>query len=414
VTLIERFRPSLVLRTRDHVAWVLLQQVAVKSLVLIKFLLAARILGPQQFGVLGVAFTALAIVESLSDTGLAQALVQRREASTPRELGGVWTLQMFRGLLAGLAMFVCAPWIAAGFGIPESGHLVALAAVVPLVRNAVNPGFLLLQRSRDFRSIALTESSVLLLDAALGLSLLAAGMGPVAILIGGVMGDALRALVSWTWFRCPIEPHARWREISGLGRFGFWIWGTSALAVLINQFDKLVVARWLGPTQFGLYQTSSRLAQLGIADLASAAGNYLFPTLARLHHQDPAAGRRYFYKSLALVGAATGTLALGIGVFAPFLLSTALGSQWLPAAPVLRALCVAMWIGSLIAVCVAYLRARGWPNTIVVAVVIQFAVLLLISYPAATHGGAVGMAAATAVAGFASLVYMLYKARSHG
>ena len=414
MTLIERFRPSQVLRTRDHVAWVLLQQVAVRSLLLVKFLLAARMLGPQLFGVLGVAFTALTIVEALSDTGLAQALVQRREAATSRELGGVWTLQIFRGLLAGLGMWACAPLIASAFGIPESAPLVALAALVPLMRNVLNPGYMLLQRSRDFRAIALTESSVLLMDAALGLSLLAAGMGPEAILVGSFAGDALRALVSWTWFRKPIVPHVRWREISGLGRFGFWIWGTSALAVLLNQFDKLVVARWLGPVQFGLYQTSSRLAQLGIVDLASAAGNYLFPTLSRLHHSDPAAGRRYFYKALALVGGITGVLALGIAVFAPFLLSSALGPQWLPAAPVLRALCVAMWFGALIAVCVAYLRARGLPNTIVYAVIIQFVVLLLISYPAATHAGAVGMAAATALAGLVSLVYMFSRARSHG
>jgi O-antigen/teichoic acid export membrane protein len=413
VKLAKRLSPSVVLQDPTHPAWVVVQQVSVKALFALKFLVAARMLGPHQFGVVGVALAALTIVEALSETGLAQAMVQNRDRMSPRGLGGVWTLQVIRGLLICLVMSVFAGPMARGFGIPEAEWLITLAAAVPFLRNTVNLGYPLLQREHNFRALALSESAASLLDASLALGALALGMGPAALLLGTLGGDLLKSLLSWTVFRQAMSPHFQWREIASLGRFGFWVWGTSAIAVLINHFDKFVVARWLGPVNFGLYQTSSRLAQLGITDLASAASLYLFPTLSRLHHQDPAQGQRYFRKALVLIGLSSGVLAILLGVFSPWLFELFLGKQWLAAVPVLRVQCVAMWVGAEIAVCVAYLRARGQPEVIVHAVLVQFAVLLALTYPFIQQWGTVGVAATAAIAGAVSLSFMLYKSRPY-
>ena len=71
--------------------WVLGQQVIVRGLVAIKFLAIGRILGPAAIGSVSVALLAVAIAESLSDTGLAQAVVQGKDTPTEDELGAVLT-----------------------------------------------------------------------------------------------------------------------------------------------------------------------------------------------------------------------------------------------------------------------------------------------------------------------------------
>ena len=77
--------------------WVLAQQVAVRGLVAVKFLAIGRLLGPAAIGSVSVALLAVAIAESLSDTGLAQAVVQGRDAPTRDELGAVFTTLVARG-----------------------------------------------------------------------------------------------------------------------------------------------------------------------------------------------------------------------------------------------------------------------------------------------------------------------------
>ena len=69
--------------------WVLLQQFTVRGLVAIKFLAIGRMLGPAAIGSVSVALLAVAVAEALSDTGLAQAVIQGEHAPTRSQLGAV-------------------------------------------------------------------------------------------------------------------------------------------------------------------------------------------------------------------------------------------------------------------------------------------------------------------------------------
>src|SRR5260370_37641618 len=81
---------------QDAAIWVLLQQIVVRGFVAVKFLAIGRILGPAAIGSVSVALLAVAIAEALSDTGLAQAVVQGRETPNRSQLGPVWTTRCSR------------------------------------------------------------------------------------------------------------------------------------------------------------------------------------------------------------------------------------------------------------------------------------------------------------------------------
>lgn len=77
------FLPARARFEHDAAFWVLLQQVVVRGFVALKFLAIGRILGPEAIGAVSIALLAVAIAEALSDTGLAQAVVQ--DAMHPRK-----------------------------------------------------------------------------------------------------------------------------------------------------------------------------------------------------------------------------------------------------------------------------------------------------------------------------------------
>ena len=116
--------------------WVLIQQVAVRGLAAVKFLAIGRMLGPAAIGSVGVALLAVAIAEALSDTGLAQAVVQAKAMPTRPELGAVWTTLTARGLLIGLLLIALAPVMNAQFHLGGSLLLLQLAAALPLILRA--------------------------------------------------------------------------------------------------------------------------------------------------------------------------------------------------------------------------------------------------------------------------------------
>lgn len=396
----------------DHALWVLIQQVAVRGLIALKFLLAARLLGPEQIGLVGIATLSLAIVESLSDTGLSQAVVQRHSKISPQEAGAVWTLQMSRGLVLAIALLLLAVPIAALFKVSASAGLVALAAVIPLLRNAFNPGVFLVQRDRNFRQLSLYEASAALLDFATTLLLIHLGFGAVSILLGNIAGDCVKLVLSWTWFRVPLQPTFQWRLIRELTSFGKWVWGTSVVTLVLNQLDKVLVARFLGTTEFGLYQVASRIAQLVVADGAVALGQYLFPTFAQRHRVAQQSAKDYFVWVMKRLIPLASVIALLLAVMAGFIINMVLGPEWLAAVPVLRVMALSMFMGGIIAILVAYCRAVGAPQIVTQAVTIQLFVLVLAAPLLIWQLGSVGMALAGALALAAATTYFVVKIKN--
>lgn len=391
----------------DHAFWVSIQQIVVRGLVALKFLLAARYLGAEQIGLVGVALLSLAVIEALSDTGLSQAVIQRHSAITPKEAGAVWTLQLARGIVISLALLLLAAPLAKFFEASGAAELVALAAFIPLLRNSTNPGIFLTNRDRDFQRLAVYEALPTLVDLAATWLFIRLGFGASSLLLGNIAGEAAKLFLSWVWLKISIRPTVRWREIRELTSFGKWIWGSSVITLFLNQFDKVLVAKFLGTTDFGLYQVASRIAQLAVADGATALGRYIFPTLASHYRSSPRAALDYLFWIGPRLALAAGTVAILLAVFAEAFLQAILGPSWTAAAPTLQVLALPMFIGAIIAVLVPYLRATGRPRRVTEATFGQLAVLLLVSPYLIISFGVTGAGLSLAVAGTAAVILML-------
>lgn len=389
--------------------WVLLQQVAVRGLVALKFLAIGRILGPTAIGSVSVALLAVAIAESLSDTGLAQAVIQGREAPTRAELGAVWTTLMARGLFVALLLIGLAPLMAAQFHLDGSILLLQLAALLPLLRGVASPTYFVVQRERRFQHIAAVEIAAAFADCSVGLLLAFAGAGAMSVLIGMALGEGLKSVLTWATMR-PRPPIAlRWHGIGHYVAFSRWIWASSVVNLVLNQFDKLVVGKMLGPAQLGAYQMSSRLAQMLLADAAIAMSQYLFPTFSAHHRNDAGRAARMFQLYLVAAGAGLAVIVVLLRWLAAPLFSLVLGPQWMPAVPLFRIFVINMALGALIAVLVSYLRAVGDARAATQASVMQMIVLFSVVPPATHYWGVTGIAWGMTAGLATAALWMLYR-----
>ena len=389
--------------------WVLLQQVVVRGLVALKFLAIGRILGPTAIGSVSVALLAVAIAESLSDTGLAQAVIQGREAPTHAELGAVWTTLMARGAFVALLLLALAPVMAAQFHLDGSIVLLQLAALLPLLRGVASPAYFVVQRERRFQHIAAVEIAAAFADCAMGLLLAIAGAGAISVLIGMALGEAIKSTLTWATMR-PRPPIAlRWHGIGHYVAFSRWIWASSVVNLVLNQFDKLVVGKMLGPAQLGAYQMSSRLAQMLLADAAIAMSQYLFPTFSAHHRNDAAHAARIFQLYLVAAGCGLALVVVLLRWLAAPLFSLILGPQWMPAVPLFRIFVINMALGALIAILVSYLRAVGDARAATQASVMQVVVLFSVVPPATHYWGVTGIAWGMTAGLATATLWMLYR-----
>ncbi|WP_248320353.1 MULTISPECIES: oligosaccharide flippase family protein [unclassified Caballeronia] len=403
------FLPARARFEHDAAFWVLLQQVVVRGFVALKFLAIGRILGPEAIGAVSIALLAVAIAEALSDTGLAQAVVQGRDAPSQSELGAVWATLAMRGVVIGLLIAALAPFMTSQFHLGGSIGLILLAAVLPMVRGVASPAYFTVTRQRGFQKLAGVETSAAFTDCAVGLACALSGAGAYSVLIGLVAGELLKTTLTWTAMspRPPIR--FSFAGISHYVNFSRWIWAGSVVNLLLNQFDKVVVAKLLGPLQLGAYQMSSKLAQMLLADAAIAMSQYLFPTFSEHHRRDVAGARKLFRRYLLLAAVGLTVLVVALRVAAEPLFNLVLGPAWLSAVPLFRIFVINMAIGAVIAVLVSWLRASGMPKVATHASIVQ-AVVLCVTVPIATHLWGVTGIAWSMTAGLASATaWMLYR-----
>lgn len=389
--------------------WVLIQQIVVRGLVAVKFLAIGRLLGPAAIGSVSVALLAVAIAESLSDTGLAQAVVQAKSTPTRAELGAVWTTLTTRGTLIALLLIALAPLMNSQFHLGGSLLLLQLAAALPLIRGLASPAYFMLQRERSFQQLAGVETSAAFTDCALGLACAWGGTGAYAMLIGMIAGETLKTTLTWTTMSPRPPVRLAWHGIGHYVNFSRWIWAGSIVNLLLNQFDKVLVGKLLGPAALGAYQMSSKFAQMLLADAAIAMQQYLFPTFSAHHRREDGSAQKLFVRYLALATVGLVLLVLVLRAVAGPLFMFVLGPAWMSAVPLFRIFVINMAIGSAIAVLVAYVRAIGLPKVATQAAVLQI-ITLVITVPPATHlWGVTGVAWSMTVGLAGSAGWMLYR-----
>lgn len=393
----------------EHPLWVITQQVLVRGLLALKFLLAARLLGPEQIGLVGIALLTLSIVEALSDTGLAQAVVQRKTTIDRKEAGALWTLQLFRGIILMLALLALASPIAYIFNTPESASLIAISALIALLRNAINPGLILTQRDRNFRKLSIYETCAASIDFSITIFFIHTGHGPISILFGTIASECFKLLMSWSWLRMSILVSLKWKQLHELTSFGKWVWGSSVVTLFLNQLDKALVAKFLGTTEFGLYQVAARIAQLLVSDGVVALSQYLYPTLSQKFRDSPSTTRCYLISVAKKIIPLASIPTVFLLFFSEDILKITLGPDWVGAAPILRILSVCMLLGACIAILVAYTRAIGRPEIVTQAAIVQLLSLLLAAPIMITSLASVGMALASTTALLISVIYIFTK-----
>ncbi|AOK02747.1 oligosaccharide flippase family protein [Burkholderia vietnamiensis] len=387
--------------------WVFVQQGVSRLLVAFKFFLLARLLGPESIGLIAAALMALSIAESLTEMGLTHALIQQRQVLDQRGLDALWTANAIRGALLSAVLFASAAPVAKFMGIPESKTLLQLVALVPFARCMTSMRVAIAQRERRFRTVSMLTMGFVVADFAMSSVAALAYHDVFWVLAAMPVSEFLKAVASHVVFSSRPRLNFDTSPLGGVMGFGRWIWASSLLIMVVNQLDRLIIVKTFGAQALGLYQTTSRLAQIGVADFGTALNQYLFPNFAELARKDKQHAVRYALALFSHLGAIGLVLATYFCVAAPEIVDLALGSKWSAAVPFFRIFVYLMVASVLAGMLNAYLRGTGRPSRVAIATLAQLIVLAALSAIAVPLIGAIGVALASAVSVYVCCAIML-------
>ena len=318
------------------VSWTMLAYAATRVITLLTTLILARLLVPADFGLFAMATLAMELLSVFSGLWLGAALILRRDMDA-RAQGTVLTLLIAAG--AGLALLLVAagPLIAAFYGEPRIGGIVAVLAAVLLISGFGWFYETVLQRELAFRRRFACQVARAAAFSLVALTLAATGAGVWSLIAGYAAGQVanVAALLVLTPYRVrPAFDREEARRIVAGGRGFLW---QDLSSFLSENADYLAIGRLLGPAQLGFYSMAFRQASLPHYAVAEPVGKVTFPSFARMraNGEDVRPAFLFALRMVALVTCPAGVILSAAAV--PFTLAL-LGDNWLPMAAPLAVL----------------------------------------------------------------------------
>lgn len=310
-------------------------------------LVLARILVPEDFGVVAAAMAVIALFEIGLDLGVGSAVIYDQEKGITRRVQTAFTLNLAVAVVLTAVFVAVAPVIAAYFRVPDQADVFRALAFFLLLRGLGQVHDAVLRRDLDFRRRTLAEVVRASARLAVAIPLAFLGQGVWALVWGLLAAEIAGTITNWCLVRFRPRFTIDRSAVRTLLSFGLAIVGVQALSVLSSNADYLAVGGILGPEDLGQYTIAYRLPELLIDNVYWIFSSVALPWYSRARTRSADSFKDTMLRALTLLtlfGFAMGTaLALIARDAIPVLFS----EQWLPAVGPMVLLALAAGVGAI-------------------------------------------------------------------
>lgn len=371
----------------------------------------ARIIAPDQFGIMALTLAVIALFEAITEVGVKQAVIQNERGNTPEFLNVAWWFSLLRGLVvAALAVLLAGP-LANFYGEPELQPLLLVAPLTVVFAGLTSPRIYALQREFRFGATMWTVQGAGVLGTLFTVALAFYLQNVWALLWGAVFEAFARLVISF--ILCPIRPSFRWEERArrDLFRFTKGMAGLSVLTLLIMQGDTFVLGRVATAEELGIYTLAIALAAFPLSIYSKVVQPLLVPMLATFQ-KDMGGMRSTVLQVSRLVWLFGLPMATVMAVAAPDLLRMVYGKpEYVDAAPAfgIYSLFTVTYMASMVTFSV-YL-AIAQPELQRRFTMVRAALVLVLLYPLALVLGGTGAALALLLSMVGAMAVQLFNLR---
>lgn len=365
------------------VFWSGISQFSTQLYQFIVMIILARLLFPEDFGVIGMAVIFTGLVQTINELGLSAAIIQKKNINDNHLSTSFW-------ISLGLGIFLCITTVAISSYIADFFKNELVGPVV----SVLSIGFILgsfgvvhrslLQKNVEFKKIAVTEISASVMSGTVSIILALFGFGVWSLVFGTILNNFTRIILLWkvcTWKPSMIFDLTSFKELFS---FGAHVMGSQFLNYIDSNVDYLLIGKFLSATTLGHYNLAYQLSMFPLTRISSIITNVTFPTFSII--QDDNEKLRYAYlKVIKYISTVTFPMLAGLIVVAPDFIPIVFGEKWTPMIVPLQILCVAGALKSVGSTVGTILLSKGRSDiqfkwNIFTAIVLPIAILLGIRY----------------------------------
>jgi teichuronic acid exporter len=344
----------------------------------------ARMLSPQEFGLLGMITIFISFAQVFVDSGLSQSLIRKQDCST-RDYSTVFWINLFIGLSCYIIIWIASPFIADFYGKPELIPLTRVTALAIIIGSVTLIQQTILTKDVDFKTITKSSVTGTFVSGVISLLLAYFGYGVWSLVWRTIVNQFVRSVVLWKQNRWWPELYCSRSILKDHFAFGSNILLISIAAALYKNFYNLIIGKNYSERILGYYTNADQYSLMPSSTISAITNKVSFPILSEMQ-DDNQRLKTSIHKLITNVMFISFLVMFGLAAIAKPLFTIVLGSKWIPSVIMFQVLCIAYAISPMHIINQNIMKIKGRSDLFLKTEIIKYLVFTPLLIIGALYG----------------------------
>jgi O-antigen/teichoic acid export membrane protein len=329
---------TLAQKTIDGVKWSSISQLMRIGTQAITSVILARLLLPEDFGLLGMALVFMGLMTIFNDMGIGSAIVQKQDLDQ-KTVSSIFWFNLLIGFLAMLITILMAPLVSHFYSQDSLNSILSVMSISFLFTSLSMVHNSLLLKKLEFKKLTLLELTSTMSAGFLGVSLAYFGYGIWSLVWQNISMTLIYTASIWITEHWKPELHFSWSDIKPIIGFSTNLSGFNFLNYFARNADYLLIGKFLGATALGYYTLAYTIMLFPLSNISSLLSKVMFPALSKIQYDNSKFGL-FYLKSTKYIAFVSFPLMLGLFATADEFVLILFGTKWVPVVFLIKVLSI--------------------------------------------------------------------------
>ncbi len=348
---------SLTQKTIKGTSWSFLDNIANQGITFLVGLILARLLTPEDYGLIGIIMIFVAVFNSIVDSGFSSALIRKNDASD-KDYNTVFVSNLAVSIVLCLTLYFCAPLIAKFFERPQLDSLLKVMSCIVIINAFAIIQRTLLVKRIDFKTQTKISLISSITSGVIGIGMAFYGFGVWSLVGQQISRQLFNTIYLWVYAKWYPKLQFSWQSFKELFGFGWKLLVSGLIETVWREIYQVVIGKCYSPATLGQYTRAHQFGSICSSNLSSVIQRVSYPVLSSI--QDDKVRLKAGYKRIIKISMLLSfVLTLGMAGCAKSMIQVLIGDQWLPAVPFLQIICFSMMMYPLHSLNLNMLQVQG-------------------------------------------------------
>lgn len=356
-------------KTVRGVGWSAIDNVSQYAVSFIVSIVLARLLSPDDYGLLGIIAIFTAICTAIINGGFTNALIRKKDVSND-DYNTVFIVNFGVSLFLYVIIFFCSPLIAHFFNRVELVQLTRISSLGIIIGALAIVQQTRLTKRIDFKTQTKITLIAYITSGVVGIVMALLGCGVWSLVAQQLSSQGLRTILLWIFNKWAPQLKFSVKSFKELFGFGWKIMVSGLLDTIWKELYQVVVGKFYSPATLGQYTRAKQFSTLFSSNLTSVIQRVTFPVLSEIQEnkQRMISAYRRIIKTTMFI---TAISMLFLGAISEPLLYCLIGPKWHEAAMYLPLICITGSLYPLHAINLNMLQVQGRSDLFLVLEIIK-------------------------------------------